>query len=51
MRQSYHGLPAAPSLQQSILLAQLLILREREPRAELPGETGTFRALATLQLP
>jgi hypothetical protein len=48
MRQSYQGLPAASSVQQAIVLAQLMILRDREVRIE---PSGTFRALATLQLP
>jgi hypothetical protein len=33
MRQNYPGLPAAASVEQSIILAQLLILRDVERRA------------------
>lgn len=32
MQQEYHGLPAAASIEQAIILAQLLILKDLERR-------------------
>jgi hypothetical protein len=34
MQQNYDGLPAAASIEQAIVLAQLIILRDLERRAE-----------------
>jgi hypothetical protein len=34
MQQNYHGLPAASSVEQAIILAQLLILKGRERLTE-----------------
>ena len=38
MQPNYDGLPAAASVEQAIVLAQLLILRDLERRAERPRE-------------
>lgn len=38
MEKNYDGLPAAASVEQSIVLAQLMILRDLERRAKLIAE-------------
>jgi hypothetical protein len=35
MHQNYHGLPAAANVEQAIVLAQLIILRDLERKAQL----------------
>jgi hypothetical protein len=42
MHQHYPGLPAAPSVEQAIILAQRLILRGCEHRVEVSGELGAL---------
>jgi hypothetical protein len=49
MRHNYQGLPAAASIEQAIMLAQLLILRDLERQAERigapsHGTTGSVKA-------
>jgi hypothetical protein len=39
MRQNYQGLPAAASVEQAIILAQLLILKDLERRRALEAQT------------
>jgi hypothetical protein len=50
MQQNYDGLPAAASIEQSIVLAQLMILRDLERRAgqirPRPEKTTTERRAA-----
>lgn len=52
MQRKYHGLPAAASVEQAIIAAQRLIVRDSEgmraPRPT-PVEPGTFAALAAFQ--
>jgi hypothetical protein len=38
MPHNYHGLPAAANVEQAIVLAQLLILRDLERRAQSGGD-------------
>jgi hypothetical protein len=38
MHQNYHGLPAAANVEQAIVLAQLIILRDLERKAQRAAE-------------